>query len=118
MIKIFKSTFLLTICLSLLSMYSYSAPYYRLVDLGLQESDQSEAMAVNDHGVVLGKYKMNGIKHFFLWTQDSGVKLIDLPQTTDLYLLHLSLNNKNQIAGEYTDQQGNLRGFFWIQAKG
>lgn len=109
MFTILKNSFLLTICFSFLSMYSYAAPTYRMVDLGLQESDQSEAVAVNDQGVVAGVYWMFGEKHYFLWEEKTGIRLIDLPETAVIVVL----NNACQIAGNYKDSSGKDKGFVW-----
>lgn len=85
-----------------------------MVDLGLQESDQSEAVAVNDQGVIVGAYWMFGKKHYFLWEEYRGITLIDLPETAVIVVL----NNASQIAGNYTDSSGTDRGFIWDQCCG
>ncbi len=54
---------------SFITVSLYASPKYKLVDLGLQESDQSEAVAVNDHGQVIGSYWMFGDKYYFIWTE-------------------------------------------------
>lgn len=111
--KIFSKCFSFSIfllCFSVLSSISYAAlPTYKLIDLGLQESDQSEALAVNDNGQVAGAYWLFGKKHYFIWTEEGGVNLIDLPETATI----VALNNRGQIAGNYQDVTAKERGYFW-----
>ena len=95
-------------CLFSSSVFA-DAPTYKFVDLGLQESDQSEAIAVNDNGQVAGAYWLFGKKHYFLWNEQAGISLIDLPETAT----EMVLNNLGQIAGNYKDTAGNDHGFFW-----
>lgn len=103
----------LTTCLLLCFSYIVPGmcygPTYKLIDLGLQESDRSEAVAVNDNGLVAGMYWMLGEKYYFLWEKISGIKLIDLPETARIVVL----NNAGQIAGNYLDQTGKDHGFIW-----
>lgn len=47
-------------------------PKYKLIDLGLQESDRSEAVAVNDNGQVAGSYRLGNKKYYYIWTLEDG----------------------------------------------
>lgn len=87
---------------------------YKLIDLGLQESDRSEAYAVNDKGQVLGSYSILGNQYFFLWNEKEGLTLIDLPSSAATPLI---LNNEGQIAGNYY-VGSSIRGFFWDSLHG
>lgn len=91
-----------------------SVPTYKLVDLGLQESDQSEALAVNDYGQIMGDYRILGEKHYFIWDEKKGIVLIDLPETSTI----VRMNNAGQIAGNYKDASGFDRGFIWNRYEG
>ncbi len=82
---------------------------YEIVDLGLQESDSSEALAINDRGHVAGVYWFLGNKQYFIWDEGIGVMLLDLPETATIKVL----NNAGQIAGDYKSQDGACHGFFW-----
>lgn len=106
--KILKYCVLL-FCFGAINDNAYGVPTYKLVDLGLQESDQSEAVAVNDVGQVAGMYWMLGEKYYFIWDKQNGISLIDLPETSSIAVL----NNAGQIAGNYKDCSGNDRGFIW-----
>jgi len=112
MIKELK-LFLFALCL-FASFEISAAPKYKLVDLGLQESDQSEAVAINDNGQVAGIYWMLGKKYYFMWTEKDGIHLIDLPETASIKVL----NNAGQIAGDYKDASGKDRGFIWEASLG
>lgn len=90
------------------------ATIYKFVDLGLQESDQSEAVAVNDNGQVAGMYWMLGKKYYFMWTENEGITLIDLPETANITVL----NNSGQLAGSYKDFNNKDRGFIWDAKNG
>lgn len=103
-----RSVYLFIIFFCFLSS-SISALSYKLVDLGLQESDRSEAVAVNDNGQVAGAYWLFEKKHNFIWDEREGIVLIDLPETATIVVL----NNAGQIAGNYKDAAGHDRGFFW-----
>ena len=111
--KFLKSCLLICV-FSFINVSVFASPMYKLIDLGLQESDQSEAVAVNDKGVVAGAYWMFGEKHYFLWEEKSGIRLIDLPETAEIVVL----NNAGQIAGNYKDSSGKDRGFIWDQCCG
>lgn len=63
----------IAICFCAFNSLTYAeTPKYRLVDLGLQESDQSEALAINDNGLIAGTYQMLGEKYYFLWQEKNG----------------------------------------------
>ena len=98
---------LLTFCFG--SSVAFAASTYKLVDLGLQESDRSEALAINDNDQVAGIYWMQEKKYYFLWNMQKGITLIDLPETATIAVL----NNAGQIAGNYKDCSGKDRGFIW-----
>lgn len=89
-------------------------PKYKLIDLGLQASDQSEVVAVNDCGKLAGSYSMQGKKCFFIWDEKEGITLLPLPATSNI----LVLNNANQIAGNYKDSSGCECGFIWDKSRG
>lgn len=91
-----------------------SASMYKFVDLGFQESDQSEAVAINDNGQVIGSYWIYGTKYYFMWKEKEGISLIDLPETAVITVL----NNAGQIAGNYKNESGNDRGFIWDPNQG
>lgn len=91
-----------------------TAPMYKVVDLGLQESDRSEAIAVNDNGQVVGSYWMFGNKYYFKWTEEDGIRLLDLPETAVIRVL----NNAGQITGNYKDSTNKDRGFIWDVSSG
>lgn len=109
MIKVFNyiAVFFMLICVNQ-NVFS-DAPTYKVVDLGLKESDQSEAIAINDNGLVVGMYWFYGTNYFYLWNEDDGVTLIHLPVTSVI----VALNNSGQIAGNYKDDSGYDRGFIW-----
>lgn len=110
MIKSLNSFITFTVLCFLFSASAYAIdPTYKLVDLGLQESDASEAVAINDNGQVIGSYSMFGNKYYFCWTEQDGITLIDLPDTAVVRVL----NNAGQIAGNYKDLSGKDRGFIW-----
>lgn len=75
-------------------------PSYEFIDIGVLGSDESEALAVNARGQVLGHMTYNGQEDVFLWEKDSGLKILQLPKGRNKYYDHsLRLNDKGQIAG-------------------
>lgn len=90
---------------------------YTMIDLGILSSDESEALAINERGQVLGRLKDKGQWHHFLWEKESGLQLIDLPPSDTLFL-----NNNGQIAGQqvtyvYPDKYS-YHAFIWDASKG
>lgn len=95
--------------------FAEALPNYKLIDLGLLETDNSYANAINDQGQVLGRFEDRGQWHTFLWDAKDGLKIIDLPNIiSNPYSgeILLKLNNHGQIAGTYL--RGNEhRTFLW-----
>ena len=80
----------------LFSIPVYALPEYKMIDLGVFGADESEAIAINEKNQVLGRLKDKGSEFTFLWDQDTGIDIIEVPGS---YIL--KLNNKGQIAGSY-----------------
>lgn len=99
----------LFVVVTLLSLSAIAAvqaedlPQYDLIDLGVFGTDSSEALAVNEKGQVLGRFRDRQCEYTFLWDKASGLKVIDLPEWHSEFL-----NNNGQIAGTY-----NHGAFFW-----
>lgn len=109
MIKVFNYIVIFFLMLGLNQHVIAKAPAYNFIDLGLQESDQSEAVAVNDAGQVAGMYWMLGEKYYFIWDEQNWISVIDLPKTANITVL----NNSGQLAGSYKDINNKDRGFIW-----
>lgn len=109
----FKYLLIYCFCLFGLSVAVEAANSYKLIDLGLEQTDMSEAIAVNDYGLVLGSYHFHGKGYFFLWDKDQGMRVIDIPQGYQPKVL----NNNGEIAGEYI-LNGKSRGFIWNLSQG
>lgn len=84
---------------------------YELPGLDIEES---EALSINDNGLVVASFSLDGEKHFFLWDQSQGVTIIDLPNTA----LVTKITNAGQIIGNYRDNNNRTRGFFWDPSNG
>lgn len=69
---------------------------YEIIDLGILGTDESEALAVNNQGQVLGKLKDNGLWQIFLWDEKNGLQILDLPKDSNV-----KLNNSGQIIGTH-----------------
>lgn len=114
MITIIKKLFIFSFLFFLCSTYIHALSLYRIVDLNLQESDQSEAVAVNDRGQVTGSYWILGKRYYYLWQENQGITLIDLPKSSNITVL----NNKGQICGNYKNNENEERGFLWDPHEG
>lgn len=105
-----KISLAILLCLCLSDAYAFtSVPRYEVIDLLAKEREVSEVLAVNDSGQVAGMYWDYGKKQFFLWDEQSGISLIDLPETATIIVL----NNFGQVTGNYKNAAGYDRGFFW-----
>jgi len=112
--KLFRyAMFILVFTFSILS--AEDLPKYKMIDLGVFGTDQSNAIAINEKGQVLGSCEEGGCRYIFLWDELNGLKLIDLPEGCNYW--ELKLNNNGQIAGVgYLDSS--LKAFLWDQNLG
>src|ERR1700688_5273125 len=69
--------------------------------LGTLETDQSEALCINDQGQVCGTYVFKGEKHFFLWSPEGGTSCLDLPKD----VTPIKMNNRGQIIGHFLERK-------------
>lgn len=114
MITKFKFLLLPVVLFSLVCMNAFADQSYKFIDLGLQESDRSEALLINDNGLVAGTFWLHGEKYFFLWDEKNGIRQINLPDTANI----VALNNPGQIAGNYNNENGQRRGYVWDERCG
>lgn len=87
--------FLLSLQLFFSSLFANGFIHYKMVDIGVTGAESSEAIAINDRGQVLGKFKDCGREYTFLWDSKDGLKILNLPDNVS----NLRLNNAGQIAG-------------------
>lgn len=50
---------------------------YLVKDMGTLGTDKSEAVSINENGVVLGKYEFEGLTHAFIWSEEKGIQIIN-----------------------------------------
>ncbi len=104
----------------LVSTVLCQATQYRIQDLGLLTAKSSYPLAINDNGDVLGECEMNGSSQYFLWTPESGSKMLNLPKDAAVR----GFNNKRQVVGFYTTTEGwfskqkVIYPFIWTEEKG
>lgn len=104
----------LPIFFCLISLHVQATPAFKLVDLGLFESDHSEVNAINDNGQLVGFYTIQGKKIYFIWDQSEGISLLNFPKTSTVKVI----NNSGQIAGEFLDSKSCVHGFMWDRSLG
>ena len=92
----------------------HAEPAYEFYDLGLLETDYSEAYCINDLGQTVILYEFQGQHRIGIWEVKQGITLIDLPQVA----IPVRINNNGQIAGNYTSANNHCRGFFWDPIEG
>lgn len=78
-------------------------PEYTMMDLGTLDTDASDAIAINENEQVLGWFEDKGKQFWFIWKLDSGLKIIDFPNSR-WWPYHL--NNKGQVL--INDGEGDL----------
>lgn len=97
---------------NLTSMYSLE---YKMVDLGTMISEKSTALAINEKGQVLGRIRDKRHEDLFLWDNENGLKIIEVPACNKYE--RYWLNNNGQIAGSYTINESK-RAFLWDPQNG
>lgn len=70
-------------------------PTYKMVDLGVFGTDQSQAIAINDKGQVLGTFNEGANRYLFLWDEISELTIIEHPEKVNYW--GSKLNNYGQI---------------------
>lgn len=88
-----------------------------MIKLGTLETDESQAIAINENGRVLGVFKEGNRNFTFLWEDEKALKIIELPISFDDAQYQLKLNNSGQIAGSYYLNSVE-RAFIWDQDRG
>jgi hypothetical protein len=101
---------ILFIAISFSTVSAEDLPKYRMVELGVFGTDQSNAIAVNEKGQVLGTCWEGNHQFIFLWDELNGLKIIDLPKGSSLW--ELKLNGNGQIAG-VSNTDSIYRAFYW-----
>lgn len=106
MIKQINYILLIISCAYFLSTDIYAASNYKIIDLGLQGSDWSYALKINDNGQIVGSggYYGSNTQYFYLWDKKTGIKLLDFPNSTSI----MALNNAGQILG-----WNSIQSFLW-----
>lgn len=87
---------------------------YEIIDLGTLETDRSSAYCINDNCQVCGTYTFQNEEHYFLWDPKNGTSCLELPKN----VLPMKINNKGQIIGCHSPENGKRRGFFWDSITG
>lgn len=93
-----------TLCSSVIvssSLFGFEITGYEIVDLGVLDAEQSRVFDINDQGQVFGIFGDKKSCECFLWDQNNGLQVIQLPY--DTFTEELTLNNRGQIAGLCTD---------------
>ena len=92
-----------------------SPPEYAIRDLGsLDHMGQTEALAINDRGEVVGQgTAANDLTTPFYWSERTGfIKIFN-----DVDGIALDINNKGQVVG-WRNEMGGIRGFLWSRRGG
>ena len=104
--------FILLFITSFCVVHSENLPTYRMVDLGLFETDSSYAYSINEKGQILGTFQENNRSYFFIWDEINGIKFIEPPEHH--IFSSMMLNNEGQIAGKMLlPSSNNQTIFYW-----
>jgi probable HAF family extracellular repeat protein len=92
------------------------------IDLGTLGGVGSVAIAVNDHGQVVGESHVAGdaVSHAFSWTAAGG--MVDLGTASDVWSRAVAVNNSGLVVGYIVignpKYSGATRAFSWTAARG
>jgi probable HAF family extracellular repeat protein len=86
--------------------------------LGTESDNNSEAIALNDAGQVVGDSDIDGssFQHAFLWTETDGMR--DLGDLGGGYSRAIAVNTSGVVAGNSILANGEQRAFVWIDGQG
>lgn len=87
-------------------------PNYKIIDLGLFETDSSNALSINEKGQILGTFRENNHSYVFLWEEKTGIKIID-PFENHIFSGNLLLNNQGQLTGMMQALDSKIKKIFY-----
>lgn len=97
---------------SFCAVHSENLSTYKIIDLGLFETDSSYAFSINEKGQILGTFRENNLSYAFLWDEINGLKIMEPPE--DYIFSSMRLNNEGQIAGMmYLPSSATWTIFYW-----
>lgn len=99
--KFIKSILLNVICFFTFINANAELPEYKNIDLGVQETDSSGAIYINNNNEILGKYWLQGEQHIFIWSLENGMRLIDFPKDAHV----IKMNAQRQIIGHIKNKE-------------
>ena len=81
---------------------------YKYTTLDFPGSTRTRAIGVNNQGTVVGRYRLSGVIHGFIY-QNGRYTSLDVPGATGTY--PQGINDSGQIVGTFYDANGNSHGF-------
>jgi hypothetical protein len=96
--KLFLLAYILG-CFSLGNAFEYfddSFSEYQMIDIGVLHADYNYPIAINEQGQIIGRSSIYDTEYLFLWTKESGLRILDLPFTS---FDQAKFNDLGQIVG-------------------
>ena len=82
---------------------------YQMGDINTLQSDESCPYSINDNGQICGTFKLRGKSYVFIHDNEKDIMIVDIPDGC----IPVKINNLGNIVGNYINQNGSTRGFFW-----
>ncbi len=95
------------------------AQSYTVTNMGDLGGGDSLALAINDHGAVVGySYLTNGDQRAFIWTSTGGMHNLGNLDGSSALSIARGINNSGQVAGLSYLADGDVHPFLWTKAGG
>jgi probable HAF family extracellular repeat protein len=94
--------------------FDFGSSNYTIQDIGTLDNESSQSFCINNKGQIVGSHTLCKKTSYFIKELGAEKTIIDLPANAT----PITINDMGQIAGNYKDLSGQIRGFFWDKNSG